>query len=223
MVNRAVRALRRRLAGGGPRDAGITLAELTVTMVIGGILLALVATVVVQAYQLQGKTTARENDTTDAQIVMDTMSRALRVAVSLPDPSDSDKSLPAFSVISPTEVTFTTNLGADPSRVNYKLTNGVLTQTVYKPVKAGLGKASTFVTSGASRPLSTKVVRSGGAALFSYQYLSGNDCTDTVPATDAISKVCAVQIMLTVDTDGSGPLVGTTLDAVVVNQNLNKD
>lgn len=205
------------------RDAGVTLAELSVTMLIGGVLIALVATVVVQAYRLQGKTTARENDTTDAQIVMDTMSRALRMAVNLQDPSDASKKLPAFSTATPTEVTFTTNLADDPIKVRYKLVDGVLTQTTWTPQVAGAGKNSTYGSTGTSRILSSSVVQSGGNSLFSYDYVDGTNCVDTVPKTDAASKICSVQVTLTIDTDGAGPLVGTTLDAVVVNQNLNKD
>lgn len=219
-------------------DEGFTLTELVVTMSIMGVLIALVATVVVQAYRLQSRTVSRENDTTDVQLAVDTMGRALRLATYMSDvaPAGSKTdppNLPAFTQTDPASVTFTSLVGAapdpsntqaatDPVRIRYSLAGGLLTQTVFTPTTTGAGKLSSFGTTGTSRVLARNVVTSSSAPLFSYVYLQpDNSLSTTPPAVNASLLVRQVRIQLTIDSDGGGLSSGTTVDTTVINLNLN--
>ncbi|MEZ0163699.1 PilW family protein [Kineococcus sp. LSe6-4] len=218
-------------------DAGVTLAELSVTMLIMGILISLVAVVVVQAYKLQGQTIRRENDTTDAQIAMDTMSRALRMATYLQDPSVTSSTgdpvtLPAFSQTTASAITFTSLVGsaadptsvsaaADPVRITFSLSGGVLSQTTVRPLTAGQALKSTFGTTGSTRVIARGVTSSSSAPLFQFLYKQADGTVSTaVPSGSPALAIRQVRIRLTVDSDSTGQLPGTSLDATVVNQNL---
>ncbi|WP_432511096.1 PilW family protein [Kineococcus sp. SYSU DK001] len=231
-------ALRRRIRRSRESgDAGITLGELSVTMLIMGILISVVAVVVVQSYRLQRSTITRENDTTDVQIAMDTVSRSLRMASYLQDPSaaatitDPPK-LAAFTEVAADAVTFTATVGArpnpalpgaaaDPVRLTYRLSGGVLSETTIKPLVAGKGLKSTYGTVGTTRVIARNVVSSSSQPLFTYLYEQPDKkISTTVPSGNAALAIRQVRVNLTVDSDGSGPLQGTTFTSTVVNQNL---
>lgn len=200
----------------GHRDEGVTLVELTIAMLIAGIVAAMVATTTIQAFRIQRDTTVRENDSTTASLAMDRLSRDLRQATA-PQLADGS-TVPAFSEATPQRVSLVSWVGDDPVKVTYALTGGTLTRAVQQPDAAGLGARSSFSGSGAT--VTATVARSvTSAALFTYVLSDDRvDGTFTTPAD--LKLVQSVRVDLTVDSDATNRLPGTTLRNTVVCLNL---
>ena len=154
------RSLRRALTT-DDRDQGITLVELSIAMLIAGIVAVMVAATTIQAFRIQRETTLRENDSTTASLAMEQLTRDLRQAVA-PQLADGS-SVPSFSTATPLQVSLVSWVGDDPVKVTYTLTDRVLTRAVQQPDVAGLGASSKFTGLGrtATATLSRAVTSTG--------------------------------------------------------------
>ncbi len=194
----------------------MTLVELTIAMVVAGLVAVMVATTTIQAFRIQRATTVREADSTSASLAMETLSRDIRQAVK-PQLVDGT-TLPAFTTAGATSATFVTWVGTDPVKVTYTLGSGQVTRTVQVADAPGRGAQSTFSGSGATT--SSRLVRSvTSPSLFQY-VLSDGTTGPSVTGTDNLKLISGVTLSLTVDSDASAQLPGTTLTNTVVCQNL---
>lgn len=82
-----------RARAGRPADAGMTLAELLATMVLSGIVLAVVGTFLVRSLVIQQGVRDQTRASTSGQVVLDDLQATLRNAVSVTVPSAFDGSL----------------------------------------------------------------------------------------------------------------------------------
>jgi len=200
------------------RDQGITLVELTISMFIAGLVAVMVAATTIQAFRIQRETTVRETDSTTASLAMEQLSRDLRQAVA-PQLADGS-SVPAFTVATPQRVSLVSWIGTDPVKVTYTVSNGVLTRAVQQPDAAGQGAKSKFTGSGTTTTATlARAVTS--TALFTYTLSDDEQTTGgTFTSTSDLGQVHSVKVDLTVDSDTSNELPGTTLQNSVTCLNL---
>jgi len=194
----------------------VTLVELCIAMVVSGVVAVLVATTTIQAFRIQRETISREKDSTAAALAMEVVSKDLRQAVAL---QAGATTAPAFSTATPTSLTVVTWVGPDPVKVTYVLTGGTLTRSVQTADLAGVGQRSTFGATVAG-PATTLVSGVRSTALFSYVTSTDRTVTVATVAGAALSQVKAVRVDLSVDSDVSGRLPGTTLTNTVACLNL---
>ena len=123
-------------------DAGVTLAEMSVTMLVLGMLVAALAGMVISGERITAGVKERLNQSNAATIAMQRMSRNLRTAVLQSQLTTaciiSACTDSAFLVGSPTQVSFYADVdnpknAVGPSRVTYTVTAGALVETVQKP------------------------------------------------------------------------------------------
>jgi type II secretory pathway pseudopilin PulG len=134
-----LRPLLRRLRN---RDDGVTLAELTVTIVVLGALVSVTVLMVTASMRVAGGTKERMDQSNSATIAMQRVTRTLRTAV-LQSQLTTTCTLAictesAFLKGTPTSVQFYADVdnpknSVGPSRVTYEVVGGVLTETVQKP------------------------------------------------------------------------------------------
>jgi type II secretory pathway pseudopilin PulG len=212
-----VRTLRARWRAARSRDDGLTLVELCVAMVIAGAVAVMIATTTIQALRIQRDTTLREDDTTAAALAMEVLTKDVRQAIAQ---QVGGATVPAFSAATPTGLTLVTWVGADPVKVSYVLSGGVLTRSVQRADTAAAGARSTFAASGSST--TTTLARNvTSTALFAYVTSSApNAPVAGVTGSVDLALVRAVAVDLTVDSDRSDRLPGTQLKNTVACLNL---
>jgi Tfp pilus assembly protein PilW len=122
-------------------DDGVTLAELTVTMVVMAMLVSCVILMVTSSQKVAAGVKERLNQANSSTIAMERISRNLRTAVLQAQLSGCTTSAcidSAFLKGTPTTVSFYADVdnpknAVGPSRVTYDVAGGVLTETVQKP------------------------------------------------------------------------------------------
>ncbi len=135
-------ALRARGAAARHGDAGVTLAEVTVTTLILAMLVTALVMIVSAGQQVTLGLQERMNQSNTATIAMERVTRNLRTAVLQSQLTTtcvvSTCTDSAFLVGTPTSVQFYADVDnpgntVGPSRVSYTVTGGVLTETVQRP------------------------------------------------------------------------------------------
>lgn len=121
--------LHRRLAAARRGDAGTTLTELLVTLMITGVLVAAVATMAIGFTRTTGEVTARQNQVDMARVASERMTKLIRTAVRPSQlitcaTASACAATDAFITATPTTMTFYANLNnpnnsVGPSRVTY--------------------------------------------------------------------------------------------------------
>jgi hypothetical protein len=123
-------------------DAGVTLAEMSVTMLVLGMLIAALGAMVISGERITSGVKERLDQSNASTIAMQRMSRNLRTAVLQSQLTTaciiSACTDSAFLVGSPTQVSFYADVDnpkntVGPSRVTYTVTAGSLVETVQKP------------------------------------------------------------------------------------------
>lgn len=165
-----MRGLSRRPQG----DDGMTLAELSVSMIIGTIVLAAVAAVFVGATRTSRAVNARVSTTADARVAMEAMTRGLRVAVDPPMPSAPS----AFVTATTSSVKFYASVTQPgvatdpaPTLVSYQYDSVKRCLSRTRTPAAGTSPNFTF-TSGAGTTCLAYGTLGAGGPLFSY-YTTG--------------------------------------------------
>ncbi len=217
------RALRRRLhAVRGPLpDSGFTLSEMVVVIFILGLILTMAQGALIGTNKIVGGNVARNDQTQQARVAIESMSRSLRTAI-LPTQLNSSCttcSSTAFIQGDSTYVTFYANLNNDytvapppglsddgPSKVSYQVVSGTLTESIRRPDPHNANPSSYSYTCAAgsvgctvrSRVLATKVVMN--QPLFTYFAKDGitSIATPLEASTTRLSAVDSVDIFLTV-------------------------
>ncbi len=172
MTRLAIRGRRSRVAN--ERDTGTTLVELSVTVLLIGVIGAMIMTTFIQGSSAVLNADARGVDSQQAKTATENMSKVLRVAA---DP-DGEGAMTTFVTATPSEVVFYANLGnrtggADtpPRRVRIWLDwTGVIRQTVIQQLVSGT--KTTWQGAVVTRILAQGVVSTGRPLL---TYLAADD------------------------------------------------
>lgn len=119
------------------RDAGITLAELMVAMMILGLVLALASTLVTASVRQYRLATGKVDSQADARQLTEMLTRDLRVAV--PNPGGGASTFSAATATSMTFFTSRQSGGGAPLRVTYAVdsTSGCMSRAVTKGTQSG--------------------------------------------------------------------------------------
>lgn len=119
-------------------DAGFTLVELTVAMVVSGVVATATAVMFNAALKSNTSTEARLDTINTARVSVESMSRSLRTAVLPRQLDDAGNTDAAFLRAASDEVAFYANIDnpnniIGPSRVTYRVVDGRLEQTIQRP------------------------------------------------------------------------------------------
>lgn len=119
-------------------DAGFTLVELSVAMLVSSVVAGAAAVMFTAALKSNTTTEARLDSINAARVSVESMSRTLRTAVLPRQLDDAGNTDAAFLRAAASEVSFHANINnpgnsIGPSRVTYRVTNGQLTQTIQAP------------------------------------------------------------------------------------------
>ena len=192
-------------------DDGFTLAELSVTMIIFGVLVLVLAQFSTQAFRLYGANANRITSGGQASLVMEQVSKDLRTAVAVGPASSSQ----AFVLATKTEVIFYSSVSGGPVRERLYLdASNRLQRESTLPDLSSTAPAYTYTTNRAlqTRLLSDRVKTN--SALFSY-LLKSSPATLVAPvAPGDLGAIIGVQILVTINVDASGRTGATLLNTV---------
>ncbi len=227
----AIRAARRRarLDGrdGAPRDAGLTIAEMTVTMLIMSIVIAATATLAIGFNRTAAENMARQEQIDVARAAVDAMSRTLRTAIKpaqLPIACGAGCTQDAFLEGRATSVRFYANIDnpgntVGPSQITYTLVTsgpdaGTLVEKIQTPDSNVPGPSGysycNAEAAGASaqckarlrvRPIATGVIASDARPIFAYYDTTGSRMTPPAGGTltvDRLARVLSIEVRLEV-------------------------
>jgi len=208
-----------------PGDEGYTLVEMVVVVGILTVVLAAVQGTLIMTNKAVGQNAARLDQSQQARVAIDSMTRNLRTAVLPSQLNCSSCASAAFINGTATSVAFYANINNDanaigPSQVTYTITAGVLHETIQPPDAHAVGVYNYTWTSCSPGPGCSKIDRvlargvltaAPAAALFTYYDKSGAAIT-TLPltATD-LAKVDSVDVVIQVDSSVSSAINPTTL------------
>lgn len=186
-----------------PRDAGVTLTELIVAMAVFSIVLVGVAALTAGIQRSDRAAWERVDDTEEGRYALMQLSRVIGRAVVPATVGGRERA--AFADLAPDALTVYADLdnpggAVGPSRVEYALADGELTQTTRRPVD---GDRATYCADDDATPecegrvqtvVLARAVRDDAAPLFTYLDAAGDE-------TDAPHLVHTVLISLVVQQD----------------------
>lgn len=221
--------LRALVVGDARRDAGLSLAELIVAMMVFGIIVAVVTTTFISLTKATAQARGVDANTRVASNVMNEVSRVVRAARTIPTPGGTEAT--SFSLATTESLTLTTAVnGADSlTTVPRKVTFGVAadrslveTTVVGTPLQTDYWQ---FVSTPTKRTLGGSVVTtaSSGAPLFTYYDFTGAVLTpDSGGALSAtqLPAIAAVQVSVTIDRTATRSSQAVTLQTTVSLSNL---
>jgi hypothetical protein len=210
-------------------DSGVTLAEMSVTVLVLSLLMGSLVAMVTAGVRVSTGVKERLDQSNTATIAMERMSRNLRTAVLqsqltsacvITACTDS-----AFLVGGPTSVQFYADVDnpgntVGPSRVTYSVTNGALSETVQKPDSPTPDATGYhYCTSGSTCVVRTTVIATGvqsATAVFTY-YTSSAPTTPMVMGTGGVlsaaqlKSVDSIDLSLQIVSAGGSPVLGASL------------
>ncbi|KPG86987.1 type II secretion system protein J [Frigoribacterium sp. RIT-PI-h] len=221
--------LRTLAVGDVRRDAGLSLAELLVAMMVFGIIVAVVTTTFISLTKATAQARGVDANTRVASNVMNEVSRVVRAARTIPTPGGTEAT--SFSLATTESLTLTTAVnGADSlTTVPRKVTFGVAADrslvemtVVGTPLKTDFWQ---FVSTPTKRTLGGSVVApaSSDAPLFTYYDFTGAVLTpDSGGALSAtqLPAIAAVQVSVTIDRTATASSQAVTLQTTVSLSNL---
>ena len=207
--------IRRRLTGQG----GFTLVEMIVVTVILGVVLAAVQTTLIMTQKTVGQNASRIDQTQQAKLAVDAMSKTLRTAVlpALLGCQTCDST--AFIQGTSNSVSFYANINNDsnaigPSRVSYTVNaNGDLVETIQPPdAHAANNFSYTYCTPGPGCTVLTRVLaRRVPTSLAVFTYYDANGAVVTPPLTaTTLAQVDSIDLVVKVQDTSNGTPPATT-------------
>lgn len=208
-------AVRRRFEG--PVDAGLTLAELMVTLVLMGVVGTLMLSATVMVSRTVTNTQASGDSLDIARIGMNRMARSIRAGIEISRSGQANQ--PAIDSMGPNTLVMYSSLGASPTKITYAIdANRNITETIV--AAGGTSPYWTFTGTPKTTIIAYKVP-AAAAALFTYLDSNGAALASQTATDDATTGlVKQIQINLQVDANpgkGVGPV---TLTNTVVLPNL---
>jgi prepilin-type N-terminal cleavage/methylation domain-containing protein len=216
-----------------PRDAGVSLVEVMVAMLLLGILLTVVTAVAVLGMRTSTGLQVRLDNSTQGDRGMAATSKALRTAVlpsQLDDAACTNCTETAIVQATPTRVTFYANLhneGEGPSLMTLDVVEdpdhpgtAVLRQTRIPPTRHTDGSYSFCSATDPACPVDVRALARGlvwpTAPLFAYYDFDGLPIGSTAVTTDQLPRISSVDVSITVQSAPAGTDVptATTLQRV---------
>ena len=210
-------------------DDGISLAELTVTMVVMGILVSATVLMVTASMRVSSATKERLDQSNSGTIAMQRVSRTLRTAV-LQSQLTTSCTLSictesAFLKGTPTSVKFYADVDnpkntIGPSRVTYDVTAGVLTETLQKPDSPTPDAAGYhYCTSGSTCVIRTTVLATDVVATSAvFSFYNAADPTNAIAlamgaqlSAAQLKSVDSIDVSLIVQRAGGANVAGASL------------
>ena len=226
-MTRLIRSSLRRARSGG-HDAGYTLAELAVAMVVAGVLLTAVGAVFVGTERAVRTVNTKNSTGADVRLAMEAMSRTLRVAT---DPAGTD---PAMTSATASSMTFyallnrtaaTSTAEPLPSLVEYSYAANCLNQSITPGIAVVSPPAGgPYYTWPASSKVTTCLLRTTTPPAFTY-YASGDLTATALTASPGLSAanlaaVRSVTVYLTATDVNNGGTTGVPAQTRVSLENL---
>lgn len=233
----------RRLRGRASGDAGMSLTEMLVTMMVMSVIVAATVTLMIGFQRTSAQNTSRQQQIDTARFAVEAMSKSVRAAIKPAQLATSCSTCTedAFLVGRTTSVQFYANLNNDnnavgPSRVTYTLstsgaTAGQLLETIQVP-ESNVPSSSGYVycTVGTpscapkvrTKPVAFGVQASDAAPIFKYYDAAGNPMVPpaggTLTATQ-LAKVVSMELVVTVQAPNATRAVPTTFVQRIVLPN----
>jgi prepilin-type N-terminal cleavage/methylation domain-containing protein len=196
-------------------ERGLTLVELSVTMMIMAVLAAAAAALYVGSLKTATGTQSRLEEVNDGRIAVSAMSRSLRTAIlpsQLYDTSSTETA--AFIEATPLSMRFYANINnpdnsIGPSRVTYTVTpQGELVETVQPPNQPVINNKYVYCDPAAAGcSVSSKVLARGvdpAVRIFTYYDPLGASMSGSVLSQAQMENIDSVDVSLTVEQRGSG-------------------
>lgn len=153
----------------GARDEGTSLAELLVSIVVFGIIAAIVTTTVTFTLRASRATSSRVGDLSDAQVTLDAMSKVIQTAA---QPPAVEGATPAAAVIEATGTDFEfygyNDPGAPPAKIEFALVGNEVQETVTPSTNSGPDACDPPYTYGAGTTRTVATGVSSSQPIFSY-------------------------------------------------------
>ncbi len=200
-------------------DRGTTLAELAIAMLVFGLFATFLATTVVQTTRLTRTSAARETSAQQASALMAQVTKDLRTAwrvntTTSAGPPALVEQL-AFLTATPTDVTFYSSVDPEPVRERLHSTGGALHRVVTLPDTGSAYPDLRYTSVDPTRTTSRRLSTVGTTASLSLRYLlRSGTATTTVPDASR-ADVVGVEVTVTADGDGAGPLRPVVLQSTV--------
>jgi prepilin-type N-terminal cleavage/methylation domain-containing protein len=204
-----------RRAGAGGRDRGLTLVELSVSMMIMGLLAASTMALYLGSMRTAAGTQARLEEINDGRIAVSAMSRSLRTAIlpsQLFDASSEETS--SFIEATPLSMRFYANINnpdnsVGPSRVTYTVSaEGELVESMQRPNQPVLNNKYVYCDpNSAACAVSRKVLARGldpTVPIFAYYDALGVPLPGAALTQEQMETIDAVDLSVTVQQHGSG-------------------
>ena len=196
-------------------DEGTTLAEVVVATVVFGVLATLLATTVLQTTKLTRTSMVREHSAQRASAALAQVTRDLRTALPVGPTTGVQK---AFETATATEVVFFSSV--EPVRRERLAVVGTTLQRQTTDPDAGTTYPNLLFATATNVRTST-VVTSGLDPVGVFTYFLGTSTTGVSSVAPAdLASIRAIEVRLSVDTDGSGPVKPTVLRSTVRPYNL---
>ena len=206
-MTRIVARIRHRLVRGKAVDAGLTLIEMMVTLLLMGIVGTILFASVVSVTQTLTHSQANSDSLDIGRIGMNRVAKTVRSGMSIQQNGLSD--LPPLVEISPNKLTVYASLGTVPAKVTYSIdANRQLVENWY----AGVAASSPYWTfSSTSRTeVVARQIPSTASALFTFLDSDGAPIANQTSTNVAdLSLVHSVAISMTIDSNpakGGGPV-----------------
>lgn len=213
-----------------PTDAGVSLAELLVAIMVFGIVMAVATSTFISLTRATSQSRSIDTATRQATNGMDSMARVVRSASNNPVPNSAAPT-PAFSVAGVSELTLISSVNltgstTKPQLTTYRVdpaTRGLVESTT-QSVGVSASASSTFwqFTGATTSRVLASPVRGTATPLFRYYDVGGAEILPAATGylTDAQEKsIASVSITLTVGRADSAT-AGVTLSTVAVLSNL---
>lgn len=209
------------MASRAPRgDAGTTLVELAVAMLVFGLFSTFLATTVLQTTRLTRTSAEREVAAQAASAVMAQVTKDLRTAwrvntTTSAGPPPVVEQL-AFLAAAGNDVTFYSSV--DPDRVRERLhsTGGAVYRTVKLPDAGSAYPDLQYASTDASRTTTRRLTTVGTTASVTFRYSLRTGASGLTSVPDASrGEISSVEVTVTADGDGTGPLAPVVLQSTV--------
>jgi prepilin-type N-terminal cleavage/methylation domain-containing protein len=206
-----VSARRSRRPGG---DAGTTLAEMLVALIVFGVFAAFVSTTVLQTTRLAKTSALREGAAQSASLVLQQLSRDLRTAVRL-GPTTAPQT--AFVAATPTEVVFFSNVEPEILRERLYVSGGELFRETKRPDPTSTFPELTYTSTDPARTTTRRIATAAvqTAGLFTYYVKAAPTVPLTTVAAADLRDLSAVAVQVALDPDGAGALKPVVLTTTV--------
>lgn len=195
------------------RERGSTLAELSIAMLVFGLFATFLAITVVQSTKLTRTSALRETAAQTASAVMAQVTKDIRTALRVGPPTGEQV---AFVTAEATEVAFVSSIEPDPVRERLYVSGSGLFREVKLPDAGSTYPDLRYTSTDPSRTTTRRLTPASASATAAFRYLL-RDSTTLISsvASTSLKDVAAVEVTLTVDSDGAGPVQPVELHSTV--------